>query len=188
MLLLLLSACGPTREQGPMEGRPTMQVQAPAGTWTARSDEDRRLVAQEPGGAPVLLDEGVLPELALSQDGTRLAWARGGPETVLVWSPLPPDGTLRVVDASPCAKDRPAFSPDGRRLAFVSGCSGIASLWVLDLDSPSPPLQVTNVGLTRVPGQEPQGFVPPPEGRDLTWQGDTLVWTARGRTWSARVP
>lgn len=74
--------------------------------------------------------------------------------------------------------DRPALSEDGTRLAYVSAVTGLASIWVVDVDGGNP-RQLTNVGIERDKTRgAPAGWVPPPMDRSLRWEGDALTWTA----------
>ncbi len=75
--------------------------------------------------------------------------------------------------------ERFALAPDGAELAFVSGASGLASLWSLPTAG-GEPRQLTNVGLRPTPGAAPAGFVPPPDRGPPRFLGDHLVWTAQG--------
>lgn len=186
-----------------MEGRPVVALEVPSGGEIS-VDEGRILRVPGPDGAPVELDRDVLPEVALAPAGDRLVYPRRRPDTELVITPVPASGPPRVLLSNHCSQDRPVFSPDGARVAFVSGCTGIASVWVIDLDDtglgarPGPdglpaPVQVTNRGLEqvpRVPGQPPEGWIPAPEGRSLAWSSDgaTLSWTARGRRFTVAAP
>lgn len=71
--------------------------------------------------------------------------------------------------------DRVALSPDGRHIAYVSGHTGLASVWVLDLNG-GEPVQLTNVGLRVAKGGRPDGFVPPPHLLPPVFDGDRLTW------------
>ncbi|MCB9687201.1 MAG: hypothetical protein H6735_19330 [Alphaproteobacteria bacterium] len=89
------------------------------------------------------------------------------------------DGTSwTLVDASWNA-DRPALSADGTRVAFVSGRTGLASVWIVPFEG-GEPRQLTNVGLRRVKGSTgaPEGFVPPPIDDGMHFEGEVLTWTA----------
>lgn len=167
---------------GPMDGRWARRTQA--GPWTAQVDLAGVLSLSGPGGER-RLDVGVDPRLAFTADGAHLAWAKDGGmiETDLWWAATDGGAPTRLTDW-PGTEDRPVFSPDGRRLAFVSGRSGIASWWVLDLADPQGSArQLTNLGLEhtkRPPGGPPPGWVPVPDGLDYTWTEAGLSWSARG--------
>lgn len=75
--------------------------------------------------------------------------------------------------------DRVALSPDGEQVAWVSGASGLASVWTAPTVAGAVPRQLTNVGLEdlpREPGQPPAGWVAPPHDESLRFEGDRLVW------------
>lgn len=78
--------------------------------------------------------------------------------------------------------DRVALSPDGGHVAYVSGVTGLASVWVVEARAGAAPRQLTNVGLEalpREPGRPPAGWVPPPhEDGSLRFDGPELTWTA----------
>ena len=93
-----------------------------------------------------------------------------GPRTELLV-----DGVV-ALDAG-WSPDRVVVSPEGA-VAFVSGRTGLASVWVL-LPRGTEPVQLTNVGLEgvkRSPGHPPPGFVAAPPG-PMRFEGDTLTWT-----------
>ncbi|HEV8323455.1 MAG TPA: hypothetical protein VG389_17700 [Myxococcota bacterium] len=157
------------------------------------------------GAVTRALDENVVPGLSASAGGTRLAWARrrGGPETDIVVADVG-DGRERgsggsgggaAAASAPFAvtdwegaEDGPALSPDGARVAFVSGRTSVASIWVAPARAGggAAAVQVTNAGVTRAaraPGLPPSGFVPPPDAGTLRWEDPaTLAWEAHGRT------
>jgi len=84
---------------------------------------------------------------------------------------------VRVLVADGCP-DRVALSHDGDRVAFVSGVTGIASVYLVPFAG-GDPVQLTNVGLEDAPitvGRPPAGFVPPPHGGAPWFDGDVLRW------------
>ncbi len=93
----------------------------------------------------------------------------------------------RTVVAGPGRPGRPVWSPEGRRLAFVSGESGVIAVWVVDLASRIR-IQITNVGLKPGDGIGP-GFVPPPTRASAAMWTDSghLVWDAGDSVWSCQV-
>lgn len=85
----------------------------------------------------------------------------------------------RVLISGVTMPERPAISPDGETIAFTSGISGLASIWVMPFVGGADPVQITNVGLQlkkRAPGQPPPGFLPPPIDESLRFEGDDLLW------------
>ncbi len=110
---------------------------------------------------------------------------------------LPVDGVLVQVTDLAGAEELEVLSPDRTWVGFVSGHTGIASVWAAPMPTAGgvrqAPIQLTNVGLEsvpRTPGQAPEGFVPVPEtAHGLRWLDDqTLGWSAGGQQYSAMVP
>ena len=123
------------------------------------------------------LADRVIGPVALDDDGDRLAYCRRGDGVALssieVWEHR--RGGAWTGPRVLAGGDRPALSPDGETVAFVSGHTGIASVWVMPFAG-GEPIQLTNRDLTRIPGQAPEGFVPPPHRGPLRFDGDRLVW------------
>ena len=68
-------------------------------------------------------------EPGLSPDRSEIAFVSGGD----VWSVPATGGTARLLAADGGYAHRPLFSPDGKRLAFVSSRPGALGIYVLDL-------------------------------------------------------
>ncbi len=171
------------------DGLPSADTTSPDGRFTAKVERSGRLVLEGPSGPRELATGGVLHALAFSPDSQRMAWAEQASF---------PDSDLRLLDLAgngegdvqtlldwPGPEDRPLFSPDGAQLAFVSGKTGWASVYVMDLASREV-VQVTNEGvedLPRKPGEAPEGFVPPPAS-NFTWTAEGLSWEADAQSWT----
>ncbi len=178
------------------EGPRCISVSSPNGDWLASLDEAGRLLLSESKALDrqaIEIGNEVLPEIAFSGDSKKLVFAQereGGDIDLMVIS-IPPEGDARPAIEWAGTEDRPLFSPDGSHLAFVSGRTGIASLYVLDLRySEQEPLQMTNVGLEEVErpaGRPPEGFVPPPERDSMTWEGNILTWRSGGDVYQLEV-
>jgi dipeptidyl aminopeptidase/acylaminoacyl peptidase len=94
---------------------------------------------------------GRLGGFAVSPDGTRVAYAVGTPDVEAnlvrsqIWSASVSSGgggaPARLTDGTKDAD--PSFSPDGRRLAFLSDREGGTQIWILDL-SGGPPRRATS--------------------------------------------
>lgn len=194
----LLPACAdhPAPTGVALDGIPAGEAASPDGRWTAAvtAGGALRVESGSEGHAPRHDDRDVLPELAWSPDSRLLAYPRlrDGAETELMVLDLTGEAPAAALIAWPCSSDRPAFSPDGRRLAFVSGCTGVASLWAVEVAAGAgSAVQLTNVGVERVPhppGQPPEGFIPVPSAGGLTWGADGLRWTAGGQDWTVSPP
>lgn len=80
--------------------------------------------AQDPAAArPSLAEPGISP------DGAEIAFVSGGD----VWTVPAGGGEARLLVSHPATEGRPLYSPDGRRLAFVSNRTGNGDVYVLDL-------------------------------------------------------
>lgn len=71
--------------------------------------------------------------------------------------------------------DRATIAPDGSSVAYVASLDGMPAVWVVPFDGGAP-RPLTNEGLVRVPGEAPQGFVPPPVEASIAFDADELVW------------
>lgn len=72
------------------------------------------------------------------------------------------------------------ISPDGRRVAYVSGITSISAIYIVDFGGGYPE-QLTNTELVRVPGRAPIGFVESPS-QGMVFEGDALVWEGASQT------
>jgi Tol biopolymer transport system component len=80
--------------------------------------------------------------------GARMVYAQLDPKPADIWrgpgrrASLPERPPERLI-ASAAKDDNPAYSPDGRRIAFSSGRGGAENIWVCDSDG-SDPVQLTS--------------------------------------------
>jgi len=70
--------------------------------------------------------------LALSRDGTKLAFSRGGPNAEILRLDLQHPERSAVIASSSMFENSATYSPDGRRIAFASNRSGSREIWVSD--------------------------------------------------------
>ena len=68
-----------------------------------------------------------LAQPALSPDGTEIAFASGGD----IWTVPVAGGQAHLLISDPADDSRPLYSPDGKRLAFVSNRTGGGDIYVL---------------------------------------------------------
>src|SRR5438132_2898019 len=70
-------------------------------------------------------------EPAISPDGSEIAFVSGGD----IWTVPATGGEARLLVSHPANESRPIYSPDGRRLAFISTRTGNGDIYVLTLDT-----------------------------------------------------
>jgi hypothetical protein len=171
------------------DGRPSVCITATAPTGQAQVCGDRRLTWTH-GTATVVLAENALGAPAIDAAGRHLvasveradgvslqAWSHTGGRWV---------GPRQLV-TDVGRPDRPALSLDGQRVAYVSGATGVSSVYIVPFDGGTP-RQLTNASLTRQPGMPPDGFVPPPHRGPPVFLADTLVWDAPDGPQSVALP
>lgn len=109
---------------------------------------------------------------ALQQAGVQVA-LRMVQEPVTTALEATVGGKTVVLADSSYRPDRVALAADGALAAFVSGRTGLASVYVVPTDGSRAPVQLTNVGLDRT---HREGFVPPPAAAPVFREG-RLHWT-----------
>ena len=72
-------------------------------------------------------------EPAISPDRAEIAFVSGGD----IWSVPAAGGDARLLVSHPANESRPLYSPDGRRLAFVSDRTGGGDIYIMDIASGS---------------------------------------------------
>ncbi|HEU4389592.1 MAG TPA: LpqB family beta-propeller domain-containing protein [Blastocatellia bacterium] len=70
-------------------------------------------------------------EPAISPDRSEIAFASGGD----IWTVPVSGGEARLLISNPATESRPLYSPDGRKLAFVSNRTGGGDIYVLTFDT-----------------------------------------------------
>src|SRR5215813_1650979 len=70
-------------------------------------------------------------EPAISPDRSEIAFVSGGD----IWTAPTGGGAARLLVSHPATESRPLYSPDGKRLAFVSSRTGNGDIYVLSLES-----------------------------------------------------
>jgi len=93
------------------------------GALVASAGPAPTLAQGRPVGLPSFADPGIAP------DHSEIAFVSGGD----VWSVPSGGGTARLLAATGGYARRPLFSPDGKRLAFVSSRPGAGGVYVVDL-------------------------------------------------------
>ena len=64
----------------------------------------------------------------------------------------------------------------GTMVAWVASPHTLPQVFVGPVNGTGPNKALTNVDLLYIPGQAPEGFVPPPLGQSLRFEGDQLRW------------
>jgi hypothetical protein len=141
-------------------------------------------------GAERLVASGVKGEISSAPNGALLFTAdkegEGAGDTRVVLAAA--DGAINVLADAEGVDDRGSVSPDGVTVVFVSGRTGIASLFRTTIHGGAA-VQLTNVGIAlpevaELAGDEvdvaedaaPVGFVPPPVSADVvTWLSADVV-------------
>ena len=72
-----------------------------------------------------------LTEPSLSPDRKEIVFVSGGD----IWTVSASGGTASILVSHPATESRPKFSPDGKRLAFVSNRTGNGDIYVLNLET-----------------------------------------------------
>jgi hypothetical protein len=134
-----------------------------------------------PSGTRTLLT-GAAPDFAVDPSERFVAAVVRRPElsldTDLVLVPLAGGPTRSLIAWAGSAESRPIFSPDARAVIFVSGKSGCASLYRVELSGGAVRI-LTNIDAAR-PG--PATTPPPSDSVGVRWEGETLIYEARGKT------
>lgn len=135
-------------------------------------------------GGTARWSEGVVGLPSLDARGERVVYAerRPGEHSTVLLARERAQGweKARVLVQGGGNPDRVSLAADGARVAFVSGKSGLASLWAVPFVGGAP-VQLTNGGVEkqpRAPGLPPFGFVPPPHREPPRWEGKVLRWTS----------
>ncbi len=159
------------------------------GDATALIGDDGALTLKDATGKVTLLSSVAQSDLIATPKNDRLVFTEAvdneGPgDTAIAITDLA--GVRRILADGDGVDDRPAISPDGKTVVFVSGRTGIASLWRTTLEGEAP-VQLTNLGLESLVRAEddesdPAGFVPPPVAHDrIEWvDADHLRYDSGG--------
>jgi Tol biopolymer transport system component len=138
----------------------------------------RKIAAAGGTPQPVLPAVRGAQEPFYSQAGSRLVYSEVHTNTN-IWRAQITDGRLgrpqRLI-ASSTHNDSPQYSPDGKRIAFLSDRAGSWEIWISDADGGSPgPLTSFNGGVTGTARWSPNG-------RELAFDS-----TQKGRTYIYRI-
>jgi Tol biopolymer transport system component len=144
----------------------------------AYSDSERILVKAIDGtgdARPILVRERTEPsEPSWSRDGTLLAFTEVHPDTGEDLWILPLGVSPRPFLATPARENAPAFSPDGKWIAYQSDDSGRPEIYVQRYPGPGTRALISTNG-----GKEP---VWSRDGRELFYREDTALMAVRVET------
>ena len=114
---------------------------------------------------------------ALSPDGSTLAFSWAGE----IWT-VPSEGGMATPISRESTRDAsPAFSPDGKEIAFVSDREGSAQVFTMPLDGSAAPKQVT----FHTSGSNLEGYYP--DGESLLVSGNRdYYWYGGGRMFKVK--
>ncbi|MCB9746281.1 MAG: hypothetical protein H6741_17865 [Alphaproteobacteria bacterium] len=156
---------------------PDATLELSQGALHLRRADSRELVRIELVGVPAV--SGARAVLAHRDDGQVVS--------TLETLELRDGELLRRVVTKEGAPDRVAISEDGAWIAWVSGATGIASVYAQPFEG-GEAVQLTNVDLTYTPGQAPEGFVPPPHEGPLLFDEGRLRWQAPEGPQEVKLP
>src|SRR2546422_4215 len=141
------------------------------------------VAAANAAGRPItvadLLSMPRISEPQLSPDGTRVVYTLAVPDVKAnrmardVWMVTLASSEARALTTGG-HEGRGRWSPDGKRIAFISTRSGSMQLYVMNADGSGSPKQVTNVS------SDVDGIVWAPDGRSIAFTADskTICFTA----------
>ncbi|MDZ7578185.1 MAG: prolyl oligopeptidase family serine peptidase [Candidatus Nanopelagicales bacterium] len=143
----------------------------------AKTQEQESVKLDDPSGKPLrisgkqaltnddILDRESYSEFRMSPDGSTVAWVKDGGELFLV--DFASGASRQVTPKGVSSISQVAWSPDGKRLAFMSDSKGLPQAWFLDVSKGS----ASSVSSAR------NGIT------GLSWSAsDAILYTAPGRT------
>src|SRR5262249_49425997 len=80
-------------------------------------------------GQPAAASQPYFTDPAISPDGSEIAFVSGGD----IWTVAAGGGDAHLLVSHPATESRPIYSPDGRKLAFVSTRTGNGDIYVLTI-------------------------------------------------------
>jgi Tol biopolymer transport system component len=115
------------------------------------------------GGAPraIAMGDQMIGKIAVAPHGNRLAYVSYTATASLWRMDLAPSGSLKRptrTEFAPSTRDQddPQYSPDGRRIAFLSGRSGTYEIWTADANGDNL-MRLTDLKHTGSPAWSPDG-------------------------------
>ncbi len=90
-----------------------------------------RVIASSQNSKPAVDSVPSFAEPSLSPDRSEIAFASGGD----IWTVAAAGGDARLLVSHQATESRPLYSPDGRKLAFISNRTGNGDIYVLSFDT-----------------------------------------------------
>lgn len=113
-------------------------------------------VLQVSGGAaqrPTAAPQTSFAQPGISPDGSTIAFVSAGD----IWYVSAAGGDARLLVSHPATEERPLYSPDGTRLAFMSNRAGTLDVWVLTLNTGALQQITTDDGVEQLDAWSPDG-------------------------------
>ncbi len=95
----------------------------------AQSKSSHSIASSQPASSDASLPS--FAEPAISPDRSEIAFVSGGD----IWTVSSAGGEARLLVSHPATESRPLYSPDGRKLAFISNRTGNGDIYVLAFES-----------------------------------------------------
>jgi tricorn protease len=83
------------------------------------------------GASPQTTSQTYFTDPSVSPDGSEIAFSSGGD----IWTVASAGGEAHLLVSHPATESKPLYSPDGKRLAFVSTRTGNGDIYVLTIDT-----------------------------------------------------
>jgi TolB protein len=137
-------------QAGPPSGAPAAEFRVSLFTTSAGAGGERTQLYADAGGH--------VGRLAYAPDGQSIAFAFGpaGEDEPRIYRYTVADGSAAPIVGAPAQSYDPAWTPDGRWLAFAARANGHTDVFALR-SSGGPTIQLTSVGTARAPAFSPDG-------------------------------
>jgi tricorn protease len=138
------------------------------------------LAANAQSSSPGVTPTPYFSEPAISPDNSEIAFVSGGD----IWTVPASGGEARLLISHPATESRPVYSPDGRRLAFVSTRTGNGDIYLLTFDTGDLKRLTFDDGYDQLDGWSRDGrwIYFTSTSRDIAGMGDILRVSVDGGT------
>ncbi len=137
-------------QAGPPGGAPAAEFRISLFATPAEAGGERTQLYADEGGH--------VGRLAYAPDGQSIVFAFGpaGEDAPTIYRYTPAGGSASRLPGAPAQSYDPAWSPDGRWLAFAARANGRTDVFVIR-STGGPPIQLTSLGAARAPAFSPDG-------------------------------